>query len=77
MNARRRWQKGTRYYEAEACVDLFGTLCVRVAWGRIGTAYGRQLTRPCDDADAVCKALARIERRRRQRGYDPVPLAIA
>lgn len=72
-HARSRWNKGTRYYEAEPCVDLFGTPCLRVTWGRIGTAYGRQLTRPFDSSDDVIRALAAIANKRARRGYLPAP----
>lgn len=69
---RLRWHKGTRYYEAELCQDLFGDHCVRLNWGRIGTACGRSLTRPCQSASASASILSAVVQKRLQRGYQLV-----
>lgn len=66
---RRRWHKGTRFYEAEACEDLFGTPCVRLTWGRIGTACGRIVLRPYESRGDALDALDAVGSRRAARGY--------
>lgn len=66
-----RWERGTRFYEAEACVDMFGTPCVVVTYGGIGTPLGRRYTQPCDGPRAVVTLLDAIARRRLARGYVP------
>jgi predicted DNA-binding WGR domain protein len=65
----RRWVKETRYYPVELCQDLWGQWIVVKRWGRRGTALGQTRRVPCDSHSNAMRVLARIQRRRSQRGY--------
>jgi predicted DNA-binding WGR domain protein len=60
--------KATRYYQVDICQDLWGQWVLIQRWGRRGTALGQTRRVPCGYADAL-NLLARIQRRRFQRGY--------
>jgi predicted DNA-binding WGR domain protein len=65
----RRWVKETRYYQVELCQDLWGQWVVVKRWGRRGTALGQRRCVPCESYADALTVLARIQRRRSQRGY--------
>jgi predicted DNA-binding WGR domain protein len=69
---RRRWEKETRYYQVDLCQDLWGQWVVVKRWGRRGTALGQTRRVPCGSHADALNLLARIQRRRRQRGYRTV-----
>jgi predicted DNA-binding WGR domain protein len=57
-----------RFYRMEVWPDLFGRALLLRQWGRIGTG-GRRRLDPHPDPGAAINALARLSRRKRQRGY--------
>jgi predicted DNA-binding WGR domain protein len=65
----RRWVNETRYYPVELCQVLWGQWIVVKQWGRRGTALGQTRPVPCDSHVDAMRVLARIQRRRSQRGY--------
>ena len=69
---RRRWEKGTRFYEALVERDLFGDWVLTLVWGRRGSALGRVQHRPHPSVTAAQDALQTVSRRRQRRGYAPV-----
>lgn len=56
-----------RYYTAAIVTNLFGQPELVRAWGGIGSSRGGQSSQPDPDPDA----LARLAKRRKQRGYVP------
>jgi predicted DNA-binding WGR domain protein len=66
---RRRWEKGTRYYEALIEQDLFGDWVLTLVWGRRGSSLGRVQHRPQPSATAAHEAVETVGRRRARRGY--------
>jgi predicted DNA-binding WGR domain protein len=65
---RRRWEKGTRYYEALIEQDLFGDWVLTLVWGRRGSSLGRVQHRSHPSASAARKAVETVARRRARRG---------
>lgn len=65
----RRWHKGTRYYEARVCLDLFGSICLRLTFGSRSTRYARDLTRVYPDHQDAERAFHKVAAKRAQRGY--------
>jgi predicted DNA-binding WGR domain protein len=68
----RRWEKGTRYYEARLHRDLWGDWLLSVRWGRRGTRLSQSRDRPCASYDDGLARLGAVAKRRAQRGYQPV-----
>ena len=66
---RRRWEKGTRFYEALIERDLLGDWVLTLVWGRRGSALGCVQHRPHPSVTAAHDALQRVARRRQRRGY--------
>ena len=64
-----RWEKATRYYQVDICQDLWGQWVLIQRWGRRGTALGQTRCVPCAAYTDAMSLLARIQRRRVQRGY--------
>lgn len=56
-----------RYYTAAIVTNLFGEPELVTAWGGIGSHRGGESHTPDPDPDA----LARVAKRRKQRGYVP------
>lgn len=69
MDVATRWERGSRFYEAAVGSDLFGTPCVVLTWGGVGSAACRRITRPYGSAAAAAAAFGRVAIRRRARGY--------
>ncbi len=69
-----RWERGTRYYEAYIHQDLWGAWVLTRSWGRRGTRLGRTVHLPCLSYLDARDRLARLDRRRKRRGYNPVPV---
>ena len=65
----RRWVRGTRYYQVDVCQDLWGQWVLIQRWGRRGTALGQTRRVSCAAYADALSLLARIQRRRVQRGY--------
>jgi predicted DNA-binding WGR domain protein len=60
-----------RFYALAIQPTLFGEISLLRAWGRIGTR-GRRLVETYTDSEAAAAAFARMEKRKRRRGYrDP------
>lgn len=68
----KRWERGTRFYEAELGVDLFNTPCVTVTYGQVGSRRGRRYTLPFSTTGEAEAAAVLIARRRIARHYWPV-----
>ena len=66
---RRRWEKGTRFYEALIERDLLGDWVLTLVWGRRGSSLGRVQHRPHPSATAAHETVETVERRRARRGY--------
>jgi len=66
---RQRWEKDTRYYEAYLQQDLWGQWILTRVWGRCGTLLGQVRNLPCASYADGLDQLARLDKRRRQRGY--------
>ena len=64
-----RWEKATRYYQVDICQDLWGQWVLIQRWGRRGTALGQTRRIPCGSQAEALSLLARLQRRRVQRGY--------
>lgn len=66
-----RWENATmgRYYEARVVRDLFGDWQIMRAWGGIGSARGALRFDPLLVPEAFVGEVARIDKRRVQRGY--------
>ena len=67
-----RWEhegKG-RYYEVRVCRDLFGAAVVLCHWGGVGSKLGGSQEKVVAE-QSVATVLAKISRRRVQRGYAP------
>ena len=67
-----RWEHEAkaRYYEVRVCRDLFGATVVLCHWGGIGSKLGG-LQEKVVAEHSVTTVLAKISRRRLQRGYAP------
>ena len=67
-----RWEheEKARYYEVRVCRDLFGAAVVLCQWGGIGSKLGGSQEKVVA-AQSVATVLAKISRRRVQRGYAP------
>ena len=66
-----RWTRGTRYYRVHLEQDLWSGWLLTLVNGRSGSRLGRARSKPFPSIDAALVELARIAKRRRQRGYDP------
>jgi len=66
---RLRWEKETRYYEVHVVQDLWGGWVLTRIWGRRGSALGQIRRAPCESYAEALEKLARVEKRRAQRGY--------
>jgi len=66
---RLRWEKETRYYEVHVVQDLWGDWVLTRIWGRRGSAIGQIRRAPCESYTEALAQLARLEKRRAQRGY--------
>jgi predicted DNA-binding WGR domain protein len=69
-----RWERGTRYYEAYVHQDLWGAWVLTRSWGRRGTRLGRTVHLPCSSYPDARACLVALDRRRKRRGYTPVPV---
>ncbi len=69
----KRWERGTRYYEAHLMVDLFGGWVVARNWGAIGGLGGRRQTVPVADYRAGIESMEAIRVKRQNRNYTSVP----
>lgn len=69
MSIHQRWEKGTRYYQIDVCLDLWGEWTLIQQWGRLNTRLGQIRRVPCPSYAAALARVARIEQRRRQHGY--------
>jgi predicted DNA-binding WGR domain protein len=70
-----RWERDRRYYEARLTPDLFGSICLVLTFGGIGTRLGRSMTLPFPTEAEASAAFAAVARRRRARGYAPREIA--
>ena len=61
-----------RFYLLDVQYDLFGSVLLIKAWGRIG-AHGRLVAEPFDSEALAAKALQLQADRKRKRGYRDVP----
>ncbi len=61
-----------RFYRLEVERSLFGDWSLRRIWGRIGTR-GRERLESYPTHAAACEAAGLAARRRRHRGYQPLP----
>lgn len=69
-----RWEKGSRYYQIDVCLDLWGEWTLIQQWGRCNSRLGQSRSILCASyADALAR-VARIEQRRKQRHYYTVDL---
>jgi hypothetical protein len=62
-----------RYYRVVLEKDLFGTWSLIACWGALHSRRGGMGVTALASLDAGVAALAGIAKRRRQRGYVPVP----
>jgi hypothetical protein len=69
-----RWvnREKARYYHAELTADLFGGWNVITAWGALGSRHGQMRRSWVPSYKEGLQRLAAIDRRRQQRGYDPI-----
>lgn len=58
-----------RLYGITVCRTLFGELCLRIAWGRIGNRRMRERTETFADPPALERRRDELLARRRRRGY--------
>lgn len=66
---RRDWRKGSRHYCCELRQNLFGQWVVLRRWGRVTALQGQSLEHPCSSYEEGLELLAKVEKRRSQRGY--------
>ena len=66
---RQDWCKDTRHYCCELRQNLFGQWVVVRRWGRISALQGQSLEHPCSSYEEGLEVLAKVEKRRSQRGY--------
>ncbi len=66
---RRRWERGTRYYEAHLHQDLWGEWILTRVWGRRGAAQGRVVHRPCASYVEALRDYQLVMVQRGRRGY--------
>jgi predicted DNA-binding WGR domain protein len=60
-----------RLYGLTVCKTLFGELCLRIQWGRIGNRRVRERSETFSAADALERRRSELLARRRQHGYRP------
>jgi hypothetical protein len=65
-----RWTRGTRYYRVHLEQDLWAGWQLTQVNGRIGTPLGRARAIPAPNLEAALLSLAKVAKRRRQRGYE-------
>ncbi len=58
-----------RFYGLTECVTLFGELCLRIVWGRLGNRRLRERSETFDSREALERRRAELLARRRQHGY--------
>lgn len=58
-----------RIYGLTECVTLFGELCLRIVWGRIGTKHLRERSEIFESRAALESRRNELLARRRQHGY--------
>jgi predicted DNA-binding WGR domain protein len=58
-----------RFYGLTECVTLFGELCLRIVWGRLGNRRLRERSETFDNREALERRRAELLARRRQHGY--------
>jgi predicted DNA-binding WGR domain protein len=68
-----RWERDTHYYEGYVHQDLWGAWVLTQSWGRRRTRLGRMIHLSCLSYLDAQERLAALDRRRRRRGYSPVP----
>jgi len=61
-----------RYYRLAIEPTLFGSICLVRNWGRVGTR-GKQRIEFFDDENQALRLFLKILKRKRRRGYRPVP----
>ena len=61
-----------RYYRLAIEPTLFGTICLVRNWGRVGTR-GQERIEFCEDENQALRLFLKILKRKRRRGYRPVP----
>ena len=66
---RQDWRKATKHYCCELKQDLFGQWVVIRRWGRVSALQGQSLEHPCRSYEEGLEVLAKVEKRRTQRGY--------
>ena len=59
-----------RVYGMTVCRTLFGELCLRIAWGRVGSRRLRERSETFHDAAALEQRRAQLVALRRQHGYE-------
>jgi predicted DNA-binding WGR domain protein len=57
-------------------VTLFGEVCLRIVWGRIGNRRLRERTETFESRDALERRRRELLARRRQHGYTEVPASV-
>jgi predicted DNA-binding WGR domain protein len=62
-----------RLYGLTECMTLFGEVCLRIVWGRIGNRRLRERTETFESRDALERRRHELLLRRRQHGYTEVP----
>lgn len=62
-----------RWYAVFAILTLFGEPAVLCLWGSRRTAYQRGRLIPCASMEEARERAAAIARRKRRRGYQPMP----
>lgn len=70
----KRFESPTRYYLVRCARDLFGDLVLSRYWGGLGSRRGGVRHCAMANANEALSALAAIERRRHQHGYQAVIL---
>lgn len=58
-----------RLYGITECVTLFGEMCLRIVWGRIGNRLLRERSEVFDSREALERRRKELLSRRRQHGY--------
>jgi predicted DNA-binding WGR domain protein len=66
-----------RLYGLTVCRTLFGELCLRIVWGRIGTRTLRERSEVFSDESALERRRRELLARRRHHGYVPQGQALA
>ena len=58
-----------RLYGITECVTLFGEMCLRIVWGRIGNRHLRERSEVFETREALERRRRELLARRRQHGY--------